>query len=139
MINRENSFGKESQFKAWLSLFVLQTEHVNNLWQETIKFRTFPQLARLLFVLQVSSRKTLQLYKKSKYWSLKVWLVWLGWQSGTKHFEKSKETKQNMTGPEMFDICFCGTLARYYQSFVSRTETGHSTMSPSNFKILLLR
>ena len=35
------------------------------------------------------------------------------------------EIKQNRTGTENFDACFCVIFDRYCQSFISEKETGH--------------
>ena len=47
----------------------------------------------------------------------------------------SKDIKQNRSGTENIDICFCIIFDRHYQSFVSGKETGHYTLSLPNFEI----
>ena len=46
-------------------------------------------------------------------------------QSWTKYLEQSKEIKQNLTGTENFDNCFCVIFDCYYKSFISAKKTGH--------------
>ena len=55
----------------------------------------------------------------------------------TKYLEQSKEIKQNWTGEENFDNCFCTILEGYYKIFVARRKTGHWALSLPNFDLFL--
>ena len=39
--------------------------------------------------------------------------------------KQSKKIKQNQTGTENFDVCFCVIFDGFYQSFVRGRETGY--------------
>ena len=45
-------------------------------------------------------------------------------QSWTKYLEQNKKIKQNWTGAESFDNCFCVRFDCYYEKFISGRKTG---------------
>ena len=54
-----------------------------------------------------------------------------------KHLGKIKDITHSWPGTEKSDICFCANFDGCCQYLVSARETGHSTMHPSKFEILL--
>ena len=73
----------------------------------SVKFGTFPQLAHFILI---SLRKALKLKKCQK---IEVWgrqgrvINNLAYNPGHKYLEQSKEIKQNWTGAESINTCFC--------------------------------
>ena len=78
------------------------------------------QIAYLKNILLLKSKLRFEVIKGSERQRLTL----LRLQSWTKYLEKSKDTKQNWTGIENFDFCFCVIFDCYYLSLISGRKTG---------------
>ena len=107
---------------------VFKIKHEKKCLQKTVKFGLFSNCQTLYLHWRfekgfegVKRIKILKLKENGTSYQGKC----SGRQPWAKYLEQSKEVKENWTGGENVDDCFCIIFNFYYKSFISRVKTGY--------------